>query len=696
MKAAQAQFLKFLRTGEQFIIPIYQRTYSWETPQCEQLWNDIVHAATDDSVSGHFVGSVVYVEAGIYHVSGINQLLVIDGQQRLTTLTLLLTALAEYLRPTGPASGVTAEQITDHYLLNLHNHGEGRHRLLLTQSDRDTLIRLVDGLEAPEPVSRRILANYDFFKQKIERSGLDPAAIFHGLQKLVIVDISLDRTHDNPQLIFESLNSTGLELSQADLIRNYVLMGQAPGDMEALYRDYWFPMEQRFGHAEYTDLFDRFVRDYLTLRTRRIPNIREVYKAFKAHVQASNASIPVLVADIARFSRYFVDIALEQEKDPELRDAVKDINTLRVDVAYPFLLEMYEHYAAGRLDRSGLLQILRLVESYVLRRVICGIPTNTLNKTFATLAQSLQPSTLVESLQAAFLRMDSYRRFPTDEEFIRESVTKDIYNLRTRNYVLRKLENAQHKDRVIIENYTIEHILPQNPNLSPEWQAELGPEWQAVQARCLHTIGNLTLTLYNSAMSDKPFLEKQNMDGGFRKTPLALNDGLRDLDHWNEAAISKRAAGFAQLAATIWPAPHLPAAVLATYRAKAQPADDGMYTLADHPNLTGPMLELFEHLRMYILNLDSSVTEHIGKHYITYSTASDFVTVVPQRSQLRLTLNLRYEELYDPTGRARDVTGSDYWGEGDAVVPLWREDQIEDVMFLVLQAFDKQREGADV
>jgi uncharacterized protein with ParB-like and HNH nuclease domain/predicted transport protein len=696
MKAAQAQFLKFLRTGEQFIIPIYQRTYSWDTPQCEQLWNDIVRAATDDHISGHFVGSLVYVEHGIYQVSGITQLLVIDGQQRLTTLTLLLAALADLLKGTGPAQGVTAEQITDHYLLNRHNDGEGRYRLLLTQSDRDTLKRLVDGLEPPEPSSRRILANYDFFKQKVDRSGLDPALIFRGLQKLVIVDISLDRTHDNPQLIFESLNSTGLELSQADLIRNYVLMSQPPGDMEALYKDYWFPMEQRFGQAEYTATFDRFMRDYLTVKARRIPNIREVYKDFKTYAQSAHAgSIPTIVADIARFSRYFVNMALAKEPDSELREAFDDINTLKVDVAYPFLLEMYEQYAAERFSRADLLQVVRLVESYVFRRVISGIPTNSLNKTFLTLAQGLDPANFVESLGVTFRAMDSYRRFPTDEEFEREFVIKDVYNLRTRNYLLRKLENYEHKDRVVIEGYTIEHIMPQNQNLSAAWRQELGPDWQTIQSRYLHTIGNLTLTKYNPEMSDRPFLEKRDMPGGLRKTPLDLNDCLGELDHWSESTIRERAARLAARALQVWPAPKVSAEAWASYAVKAQTAAP-TYTLADHPYLTGPMLDLFQQFRTHVLNLDSSVREEILKLYIAYKTTTNFVDVVPQATRLRLSLNMRFDEVYDPTGICRDVTNLGRWGNGDVEVGLTSTDQLDDVMFLVLQAFDKQREGADV
>ena len=277
MKAKETNFLEFLRGTKQFIIPIYQRTYSWERKQCEQLWKDVLRAGTSDKVPGHFVGSIVYIEKGLYQVSAIPQLLVIDGQQRLTSLSLLLKALGKAIEESqGPVS-VTKEEIDDYYFFNRHGKEERRYKLLLTQSDKDTLIRLIEGNDPASTISKRILDNYNYFLEQIFKSGVDTMTIYHGIAKLIIVDISLDRDHDNPQLIFESLNSTGLELSQADLIRNYVLMGLEPKEQEELYKGYWFPMEQSFGQ-EYGGLFDRFMRDYLTLKTGNIPNIRQVYE----------------------------------------------------------------------------------------------------------------------------------------------------------------------------------------------------------------------------------------------------------------------------------------------------------------------------------------------------------------------------------------------------------------------------------
>ncbi|RLI70968.1 hypothetical protein DRO91_06165, partial [Candidatus Heimdallarchaeota archaeon] len=353
MKAVETQFLKLLEGKRQFIIPIYQRMYSWTLKQCEQLWKDILRVASDDGVTGHFVGSIVYIERGLYQVTAVPQLLVIDGQQRLTTLTLLLTALAQALHEDDRELEISRESIEDEYLFNKHGKAELKYKLLLTRNDKDTLVRLVESNEPLSQASTRILENYKFFQDQIAKAPCDLQAIYGGIAKLLIVDISLDRQYDNAQLIFESLNSTGLELSQADLIRNYVLMGLEPREQESLYNNYWFPMEQSFGQTDYVRQFDRFMRDYLTVRTGSIPNIRAVYEAFKAYARRNDTgTITDVVSDIYTYSKYFVRWALGKETDSELAKLLHEINTLKVDVAYPFLLELYDDYSNERLSRD--------------------------------------------------------------------------------------------------------------------------------------------------------------------------------------------------------------------------------------------------------------------------------------------------------------------------------------------------------
>jgi hypothetical protein len=404
----------------------------------------------------------------------------------------------------------------------------------------------------------------------MSRPEADLAAVCRGIGKLVVVEISLDRTHDNPQLIFESLNSTGMDLTQADLIRNFVLMDLEAEKQAEIYNKYWFPMEQSFGN-KYGSYFDYFMRDYLTVKSRAgaIPNVGKVYEKFKGHRQEQTSqTISEVVGDIHRYSTYYTRLAFERDPDAEVNRVMHDINTLEVDVAFPFFLELYDDYADERLTRADFVAVLRLVESYVFRRAICDIPTNSLNKTFATLTRDpkFDKSHYLESVKALLLLKESYRRFPPDDEFFRMFTTRNIYDLsKRRSYLFGKLETYQHKEPISFKDFTIEHVMPQNEHLSPEWQAMLGADWQRVRPIYLHTIGNLTLTRYNSELSDKPFLEKREMKGGFKDSHLRLNADLAELTEWNETEIQKRAQRLANIAMQVWPAPALPSAILAKY-----------------------------------------------------------------------------------------------------------------------------------
>jgi uncharacterized protein with ParB-like and HNH nuclease domain/predicted transport protein len=690
VKAAEANFLKFLKKSDQLEIPIYQRTYSWTREQCDQLWSDIVRASSGD-VGAHFVGSIVYIDTGIYVVTGSNRIEVIDGQQRLTTVSLILLALAHALNGGEEASKATAHRIVRDYLLQEDDEDAGveaRYKLLLTKGDRDTFMRLVDGREIDPGQAPRLVDTYRLFVDQLRRTTLPLPSVLTGIEKLLIVDIALERDHDNPQLIFESLNSTGLDLSQADLIRNYVLMGLPSKEQAQIYSTSWYPLEQSFP-ADQQDLFDRFMRDYLTMKTGQIPRIDRVYESFKLLDRAKESSKAELVADAYSHSKNWVKLAFGRAEDMVLHAAIADLNQLKVDVAYPFLLDVLHDHETGTIDDSELIEVVRLVESYVFRRAITGIPTNILNKTFAALATEIDGTHYVESLKAAFLLRESYARMPTDEEFRNAFIVKDVYNFRSRNYLLRKLENFDHKEPIDVDSYTIEHVMPQNPDLSPEWQEELGIDWKAVHERWLHTVGNVTLTGYNSELSDRPFAEKLTIKGGFRDSHLRLNQYLAKLDHWNEQEIQQRAELLADLALQIWPAPKLSEETLAKYR-KTKPG--AVYTLDDHPSLGGPLGPLYDELRKRIYNLDTGVLEEVRKQYIAFKFSSNFVEVVPQLNDLKLYLDIAIDQLDDPAGLGRDVTGVGRWGTGRVEVRLVTFDDLEDVMALIRQSFERQTE----
>lgn len=695
MKATEAKLLTFLDKSPQFVIPIYQRTYSWTRKECEQLWKDILRTGNRGDIAAHFVGSIVYIEEGLYQVSNRSPLLVIDGQQRMTTLMLILEALARHLQPeeAEPLDGFSTAKLRAYYLLNPLEKGERRFKLILTQTDKETLLALLEQRQLPSSPSLRIKDNFDFFTKRIKALGDDVADLCNGLAKLMIVDISLKRSEDNPQLIFESMNSTGRELTQADLIRNFVLMGLEPDHQEKLYSQHWRPMETAFGQEAYGRHFDGFMRHYLIVRTGEVPKIRAVYEAFKQYTRTQEVAVAgsdALVEEIHTFSGYYCAMALDQEAEQDLASAFRDVRELKVDVAFPFLLELYHDYAGGVLTKEELVRAVRLVEAYVFRRAVCAIPTNSLNKTFATFARALRKDRYLESIETHFLTLPSYRRFPDDQEFRRELSHRNLYNFPRRSYWLRRLENYGRKELVALDEYTIEHIMPQNEQLSEEWQRALGPDWREVHETWLHTLGNLTLTRYNAEYSDRFFTHKRDMVGGFAQSPLVLNTGLGQLDTWNENTIRQRATRLSKQAVKVWARPSLSVDMLGAGVRKKGGATK--YTLADHPGLYGdtPVRRLFEALRRELLRLDPCVFEEILKVYIAYKAETNFVDVIPQQKRLILTLNIRFHELNDPKGLARDVTNLGRWGNGDAEVVLQAQEQIPYIMKLVSQSFERQ------
>ncbi|MEB4673520.1 DUF262 domain-containing protein [Enterobacteriaceae bacterium G50] len=699
MKATEARLLDFLKRSQQFVIPIYQRTYSWTLEQCRQLWEDVMRAGQRNDIPAHFIGSVVYIEQGLYQVSGISPLLVIDGQQRLTTAMLLLEALSRHLGENEVIDGFSAMKLRNYYLLNPYESGERGYKLLLTQTDKESLLALIRQKPLPENCSLRVRENFEYFYDQISKLHGDFMALCQGLSKLLIVDVALNRGQDNPQLIFESMNSTGKALSQADLVRNYVLMGLEPEHQTQLYDDYWRPMELAFGQKGYSDYFDSFMRNYLTVKTGEIPRIDDVYDAFKRYARkpaVMEAGMEALVADIRTYADYFCALTLNKESDKTLAMAFQDLRELKVDAAWPFLLVLYHDYKQGVLSSTDFLSATRLIESYIFRRAVCAIPTNSFTKTFATFYKVLDKTRYLESIQAHLLNLPSYRRFPDNREFQHELKLRDLYNFRSRSYWLRRMENHDRKERVCVDEYTIEHIMPQNKNLPMNWRKELGSDWQRIHSRLLHTLGNLTLTGYNSRYSDRSFAKKRDIEGGFKQSPLRLNAGLGQCEKWDRAAMQKRAQRLADFALEVWDMPSLSETVLESYRVSAEKGAD--YSLADFPQLeegTHSRL-LFDALSQEVMDMDAGVTREVLKLYIAFKAETNFVDVVPQKSRLRLTLNMPFPELVDPNAMARDVTEIGRWGNGDVEVGFSDLSELPYVMGLIRQAFEKQMDNAMV
>ena len=686
MDARKGNIFEILNGNKQFLIPVYQRYYSWDIEQCRRLWNDIVDMQKRNK-AGHFVGSIVNI-AEQAMPTGVQKYMIIDGQQRMTTLTLLLLALRDYAIQHPEDTTINSRRIDNMLLKNEYEVGDERYKLLLTETDRDILIRLVESKPIPDGTKSRLIDNYKFFSGKIADRDLQPAEIYESIGKLQIVNITLDRTMDDAQAIFESLNSTGKELSESDLIRNYVLMGLEPSEQTYVYEHLWRPMEQLFLYETQDSVMDSFFRHYLTMKLTRIPKQGRVYEEFKLyHLNCEFGTIRELCQDLLNYAKFYTDIVFKRSNNADLKRLYEDIVDLRMEVSYPFLLKVHNDCAKGTITEDNLKEILRLCISYVLRRSICDIPTNSMNKTFATLRNSIRPDDYMNSIKAFFVLQDTYKEFPDNEKFMAAFMSRDIYTMRARNYILSRLENFGNKAPIIIENYTIEHIMPQNTSLSPEWQHDLGVNWKEIQKAYIHTIGNLTLTAYNSEMSDRPFMDKMNMPGGFKESALRLNAYLVKLTEWNEDHIKERAQQLAAKAVQIWPYPSLKNTELAPYTAEEKSAPK--YTLETY-DINAFTKILFETLDRRIMNLSPAVKREYKKLYIAYKLDTNFVDIVVQKQRLRISVNMKFSEVYDPNGICRDVTGLGRWGNGDVELFMEHTSDIDRVMEIIEQSYKLQ------
>lgn len=614
--------------------------------------------------------------------------MIIDGQQRMTTLALLLISLRDYAMEHPEDTTINFRRINSMLLKNEYEIGDEQYKLLLTETDRAMLIGLVERNLIQTTSSSRILENYQFFSDRIADMELKPAEIYESIGKLQIVNITLDRAVDDAQAIFESLNSTGKELSESDLIRNYVLMGLETSEQNYVYTHQWRPMELLFDYEKQDSIMDKFFRDYLTMKLTRIPKINCVYDEFKAyHLNCEFASVRELCEDLLTYAKYYTDMIFRRSLNPNVEALYTDIHALRMDVAYPFLLKVHSDCVEGAITEENLIEIMKMCISYVFRRSICDIPTNSLNKTFATLRNKIRTDDYVNSIKAFFILRDDYKEFPDDDKFGKAFVTKDIYNMRSRNFILSHLENFGNKAPIIIENYTIEHIMPQSSNLRDDWKTMLGPNWREIQKTYLHTIGNLTLTAYNSEMSDSPFMIKMEMEGGFKESALRLNAYLVKLTEWNEQRIKERAALLNNKAKQIWQYPDLKPEELAPYQVEEKPTQ--RYTLESY-NINAFTKMLFEMLDRRIMNLSPNVKREFKKLYIAYKLDTNFTDIVVQKQRLRISLNMKYPEIIDPKGVCRDITGIGRWGNGDVELFFEHTSEIDDVMELIEQSYRMQ------
>ena len=563
MIAKEGYIVRFLDgSDKKFVIPVYQRPYSWKKSNCELLIKDLFDVYKYKYVS-HFFGSIVYVENDI---GGCNEYIIIDGQQRITTVSLLLLAIRNYVTDHALEIGINTNKITTAYLTDEYANSEKKLKLKLVQGDDDAYDRLIEKMQ---PISNNnVTVNYNYFYEVLSNlSDSEIKGLYDAIMKLMIVNISLTpHNGDDPQLIFESLNSTGLDLEEADKIRNYVLMKMNASQQERIYRQYWEKIEKKVTKED----INKFIRYYLAVKTRELTNENKLYFAFKNYREQNSAlKIEELLSDIMIYADFYNQIKSAKQSDClEYLNIISRINKLDVNTVIPLLFDLFNAKRNGELTEDEVSSCMNVVESYIARRIICGLPTSVLNKIFVNLGAEIRKyiekngANYVDALKYAILSKTGKSRFPTDHEFFEKFTTYELYNAKpnTRKYILERLENCNNRERVAVEEQidneelTIEHIMPQT--LTRDWKDSLGENYELIYTKYIDTIGNLTLTAYNSDYSNLIFNKKKTLpEKGFLYSKLSLNTYIKTCEKWSESQIVERANILYSWAKKIWQTP---------------------------------------------------------------------------------------------------------------------------------------------
>jgi uncharacterized protein with ParB-like and HNH nuclease domain len=610
MKANEVSLTNFLSQPKtQFIIPVYQRNYDWTEEQCRQLFYDIIEVGNKPG-STHFIGSIVFIHEGVYTSNEVKQLVVIDGQQRLTTFSLLYMALYRFANENDFEE--KANEINETFLTNKYVKDDNN-KLKLKQSENNAkAFKYLLSNNNPSQYNEfsKVINNYNFFRQHITKENFE--TILMGINSLLFVEISLERGKDDPQRIFESLNSTGLELSQADLIRNYILMGLAPDKQVQVFENYWDIIEKnaKDQNKEESRVSD-FIRDYLTFKNKKIPNKNSVYDEFKLRYANRNDKFYTeAIEEIKNFSfQYNKLINPIKENDLDIRKQLNFINRLEINVSFPFLMPVYYDYSNDAIDKTTFIHILKFIQSYVWRRFIIGLPTNALNKLFMNLYSDIDRTNYLESIQKALLRKKGVQKFPNDKEIELALAEKDVYNIQSKNrvYFFELLENHNNREYVNVENpdITIEHIFPQTPEAN--WKAKLSEvDFKAMGDKYLNTIANLTLSgnngsLGNKTFDDKKYLNKNDKQQGYIYSRLWLNQYLKEINEWNLSNLEKRLKLLTDRFFKIWEYPNI------VFDEDAENDED--YTIYNAPD------PRYKKLDYFIFKDEKIETEEIAKMY---------------------------------------------------------------------------------
>ena len=581
-----------------YVVPVYQRPYSWGEEQCAQLWDDILSTGRKTHTM-HFTGSIVTIQDGQLSSQGVAPLLLIDGQQRITTISLLLAALARYARwHVGERLAFSSEEIeTSGYLTNHYRSGEDFYKLTLSKGDRDAYRKLIDAVcsdvEPEIDPNSTIAQNLAFFERRVEALD-DVNVVWRGLQRLEVVAISLTQGTDNPQVIFESMNATGKDLTNADLVRNFVLMSYPMDEQQDLYRTYWAPIEQILATdtVGFDEAFDDFIRSYLSVVHAPTSMAKvDVYQAFKRYVLFNgfneNDRMKNLSLKLKRFARYYAAVTRGALDDDELGLVFGRIAHLNAPSVNPLLISLYDSYEHHEFSRESFLRMLDAIESYLFRRAVCDCAPSVLAPFFSSLVARIDAVRSEEGdVASAFVAMllnedGSPKRFPTDAEFLHALATRDAHSLASALYLLARIdESLEPSDTLVLErhNWTLEHILPQQALKDDTWRAVLGNDPERTFEECINNLGNLMLTPHPYDLQEASFAEKQQR---IAEVPLALATDVLATTSWTPEQIKARAERLAKQSLVVWKRPQLPEGAGSAFRLSKRAATMRKVTFAD-------------------------------------------------------------------------------------------------------------------
>ncbi len=590
MKGSECRLIEYMEgSKKRFIIPVYQRNYDWKTENCKQLYDDLVKVIKNKRRS-HFFGSLV----SVYEPSGRNtEFFVIDGQQRLTTVSLLLLAMYNLIKSgiITPKDVYLDKQIYEDFLVDKYQPEETRIKLKPVKNDQKAFGKLFN--DADEHIREsNLTTNYNYFYERIQKQEISIDELFDAICRLEIINITLNN-EDNPQLIFESLNSAGLDLSEGDKIRNFILMGLPSKEQDEYYDKYWNRIEECTKYD-----VSSFVRDYLSIKQLAIPSQKKIYISFKDYVDQKSIETEELLKDLLAYAKRYEILLCGGTENKALDACIYRLNRLETTVTRPFFLEVLRLYDENKFDISEVSEIFLITENYLFRRAICDLPTNALNKIFSTLHREItryegNDLGYVEKFKYALLSKKDRARFPDDDEFAERFTERPIYQMNSKNkiYIMERLENySTLEDKDVYGHcddgtYSIEHIMPQH--LTPAWIKVLGEDYEEIHEMWLHRIANLTLTAYNSKYSNSTFEEKKSMKNGFEDSGIRMNTYIAKKDRWTLSELEERNQYLMGRALEIWAAP------TTTFKPAVKQMDS--YTLDDDTSLSGRLIARFSY-----------------------------------------------------------------------------------------------------